>query len=208
MSITIKDYFTEICKRNCVIETTNKFSTDHLPKCLATVHKFNIIENHTGKKADFIVRERNMSSYCIYFIHNNNYARNLNIFDDYSVLISKYGINSGPYNISNTNNFSKDIEQLDILTNFLHTKDNSSLSYNDYTNSFIYTGKQIISQITLNKIMLTKMINSLIKNHILIHICALYNIFEIAELRFLIINNIFKLSNWHNLGFSMKFSMQ
>lgn len=41
--ITIKDLFTEICKRGCTIETRSKYPTDYLPKCLVKVND-NIID--------------------------------------------------------------------------------------------------------------------------------------------------------------------
>ncbi len=35
---TIKDLFTEICKRGCTIETRSKYPTDHLPKSLVKIN--------------------------------------------------------------------------------------------------------------------------------------------------------------------------
>ena len=63
----IKDLFTEICKRGCIIETKSGYLIDHLPKCLVTINDNIKFVSKRDPQAEFKISSIIPGSVHVYF---------------------------------------------------------------------------------------------------------------------------------------------
>lgn len=198
-SDTIKDLFIELCKRGCTIIAIFNHDINHLPVCLVSTDD-NMFNADNWYPIQFRIQSINSNSVYIDFkkcrfdgLYGNGF-------------LDKYCI--GFYNGENYQNVyslkershNKNMKQLDLFANYLHTNGEYSLDY-WCGNFYPKPDKELVDTKTLLK---TKMIDQLISVGILEYTRAFNSISLISEIQSLILNIILELDNWHNLGFFIK----
>ena len=180
----IKDLFTEICKRGCIIETKSGYPIDHLPKCLANYYP----ESNRKFLAEFKISSIIPSSVHMHFnIYTDNQKRKH--YRSIVVPICRCGRNMYEF-IDSQDHYIENMKLLDNITDYLYTGDHYNLYYlNEIEKNTLACYKENLK---------TKMIKNLNKG-IFEFVYSVDGIFP-KELKLLIINMILKLDNWHNLG--------
>ena len=181
---TIQDFFTEICKRGCLIETRSVYPIDHLPKCLVSVNdKFPCEYPYGEFKITSLISNSVTNIYFRSYLCINGYT------------VTTCGTHNSYYYsffILPGNDFHKEImNNLDLLTHQLYNN-NFDLSYPSHDMLESY-----------RKNIITKMISDFLDQNILLHLYVFYKFLLPFELKFIIIIKYIKINNWHNVGISV-----
>ena len=180
----LKDLFTELCKRGCIIETKSRNPIDHLPKCLANYYP----ESDRNFSAEFKISSIIPSSVHMDF---KRWVDNQKRIHYRSIVIPICRCGRGVYElIDSKDHYIENMKLLDNITDYLYTGNHYNLYYlNKIDKNTLACYKENLK---------TKMIKNLNKG-IFEFVCSVDGIFP-KELKLLIINMILKLNNWHNLG--------
>ena len=194
MSI-IKDLFTEICKRGCVIETNSKYPIDHLPKSLVIINNNLIYDNgYTKSIAEFKMSSIIPKSIDVYFTKEDT--------EDYYLVVvwKKWG--HGVYKFYESDEYQeKNMEQLDFLTHYLYTNGGKDPEIFYLNKGICKNHPSRDTLVSYRENLKTKMIITLIEENILKHIQILHDFYLPTELKLMIINMFMEINNWNNVGF-------
>ena len=209
----IKNLFTEICKRGCLIETKSDYPIDHLPKCLVTVND-NLIEPRYNKQADFMISSIIPGSNHLYFTKSLekiciNRGDNRSITEFFMTWINE-NLHLGKIQLYESNDYRFhriNMAQLDFVTHYLYTNGNcsykSDLMGNIYHVDEIGTFSHILPSYKEN--VRTKMISNLINDEGLFEFIRRidYILLIPKEIKLFIMILFMKLDNWNNVGVQM-----
>ena len=194
---TIEDILTELCKRGCMIEITNGYSIDHLPKSLVTIN--NDIIGPSGNQ--WVVMGFKVSP----IVHNFSVYFTKHMDGIYESTWCKIHRNYITHYIDCSYDYNIIMEKLDFLTHYLYTEYNTQQQCIFSVNNLLgrYVSPDTIFPYTKN--LKVKMISSLINDGILRYLQAIDNVMPIIEIKLTFINVFMKLDNWHNVGLYMQF---
>ena len=202
ISTMIKDLFTEICKRGCIIETKSKYPTDHLPKCLVTIND-NIIKPECSRKflAEFKISPIIPESVHLYFycLSNKKMINGKLLYNGYrTTIIPECRCGRSTYDlIESKEHYHENMKLLDLITDYLYTNNLGNLwcGYPEIENDTLALYREKLK---------IKMILDFIDKGLFEFIHRLDRIFQIPkEIKLIIINMFIKLDNWHNVGISI-----